>query len=51
MKLLTALIFIFFVWVTYQQHQSTTNATPQQLLDVQMETRARNILAGGYIGE
>lgn len=51
MKLLTALIFIFFVWVTYQQHQSATNATPQQLLDVQMETRARNILAGGYIGE
>jgi hypothetical protein len=50
-KFFIVLVFLFFAWVINSQHQSAMNATQQDLLDVRMETRARNILSGGYIGE
>lgn len=50
-KLIILSVFIFFIWVSAQQHISISKVTPEQIEDIRMETRARAIMSGGYVGE
>jgi hypothetical protein len=51
-KFFMVITFIFFLWVVNSQHQASMNATPEQLEQIRMETRARAIATGlEYYGE